>query len=415
MLEKLNPKQEKFILEVINNETKRINLLQGSVRSGKTYISLIAWIIMVCEYPKNALFLMVGKTLTSLKRNCLCLLEELCPKEDFSVSISKKEAILFGRRIFLEGVNDKRAENKIRGMTLQAAYCDELTLFSEDFFSMLLSRLTMPNAKLVATTNPDTPYHWLMKNYINRQNDISMKIWDFYLDDNETIPKEIIENMKKEYTGVFYDRFILGKWVNAEGLIYRSFVDNKNNIIANEVLENISFITIGIDYGASKSKTVFIASGISERFEKVYILMEKSVQGIHDPEELYNCFENFYKDVLKTYGKPNMVFADYGALGQVLTAGLKNRCYKKMIPINIYDCVKNTIMDRISLTCKLFAQSRLKILKNCSGIICAFENSIWDSKKIDTRLDDGTIEIDYLDAFEYSINNFADKLIISNR
>jgi PBSX family phage terminase large subunit len=179
-------------------------------------VSLIAWLILISLYPKNSNFLMVSKTITSLKRNCLTLLASLCPA--FVFSTSKKEASLFGRKIYLEGVNDSRAEQKIRGMTLQAAYCDELTLFTEDFFSMLLSRLSMPNSKLLGTTNPDSPGHWLMKKYISRKNDLNLKIWDFFLDDNEMIPKEITESMKKEYTGVFYERFILGKWVRLKAL-----------------------------------------------------------------------------------------------------------------------------------------------------------------------------------------------------
>ena len=103
-------KQKQFINDIVNNKIKRINILEGSVRSGKTYVSLVAWIILLCKYEKTRNFLMVGKTVTSLKRNCLTLLEELCPKGTFSYSIVKKEAKLFGRRIFLEGVNDIRAE-----------------------------------------------------------------------------------------------------------------------------------------------------------------------------------------------------------------------------------------------------------------------------------------------------------------
>ena len=65
----------------------------------------------------------------------------------------------------LEGANDARSEGKIRGITLGGAYCDELTLFPKDFFTMLLSRLSAPGAKLFATTNPDVPTHWLKKEY----------------------------------------------------------------------------------------------------------------------------------------------------------------------------------------------------------------------------------------------------------
>ena len=146
------------------DKLKRINLLEGSVRSGKTWISLVLWAFWVASMPQDGNYLMVAKTLTSLRRNCLDLLAELVGESNFAYSLSKKEGILFGRRVYLEGVNDARAESKIRGMTLQGAYCDELTLFTEDFFAMLLSRLSEPGAKLISTTNPDSPMHWLMTN-----------------------------------------------------------------------------------------------------------------------------------------------------------------------------------------------------------------------------------------------------------
>lgn len=404
MLENLNQKQKKFLIDVIDNKIARINILEGSVRSGKTFISLIAWLIMVSEYPIDSQFLMVGKTITSLKRNCLVLLQNFT--DDFKFSITKKEASLFGRKIYLEGVNDIRSENKIRGMSLSGAYCDELTLFTEEFFSMLLSRLSMQNSKLLATTNPDSPNHWLNKKYLIRKSELNMKTWKFLLDDNEAMDKNVISDIKKEYTGVFYDRFILGKWVTAEGLIYRIFVDHKNDHLINECEETFSFISIGIDYGASQSKTVFIATGITNQFKNVVVLAEKSFSGIHDPEEIYDQFEIFYNSICQKYGKPNFVFADYGALGEIITKGLKIRCAKKHIAVRVENCFKGTINDRIQLTCQLFSRRRLKIISTCTGLINAFENSIWDSKKIDTRLDDGTVEIDYLDAFEYSINNF---------
>ena len=157
--ELLNPKQLDFLL----NKDRRINLLTGSVRSGKTYVSLLKWAIFVGLMPESAEFLMTGKTLTSLKRNCLGLLQDLVGSDNFKFSVSQKSGKLFGRTIWLEGANDDRAESKIRGMTLGGAYVDELTQVPEDFYKMLLSRLSVKNAKLYATTNPDTPNHWVKK------------------------------------------------------------------------------------------------------------------------------------------------------------------------------------------------------------------------------------------------------------
>ena len=202
---------------------QRINLLEGSVSSGKTWISLVCWGFWLATMPQNQLYLMCGKSLTTLKRNCLIPLEAMFGQSNFSFSTSAKEAYLFGRRILLEGANDARSEGKIRGLTLQGAYCDELTLFPKDFFVMLLSRLRVPGAKLIATTNPDSPQHWLKREYIDRMAELDMLTMRFLLEDNTTLDPQYVAAVKAEYTGMFYHRFILGEWCVAEGLIYPMF------------------------------------------------------------------------------------------------------------------------------------------------------------------------------------------------
>ena len=204
-------------------QLQRINLLEGSVSSGKTWISLVCWGFWLATMPQNQLYLMCGKSLTTLKRNCLIPLEAMFGQSNFSFSTSAKEAYLFGRRILLEGANDARSEGKIRGLTLQGAYCDELTLFPKDFFVMLLSRLRVPGAKLIATTNPDSPQHWLKREYIDRMAELDMLTMRFLLEDNTTLDPQYVAAVKAEYTGVFYHRFILGEWCVAEGLIYPMF------------------------------------------------------------------------------------------------------------------------------------------------------------------------------------------------
>ena len=157
------PKQQDLMSLWKRGELRRLNLLEGAVSSGKTWISLVLWAFWVASMPEDKRYLMCAKSLTTLKRNCLLLLQELVGESNFAFSTSSKEGLLFGRRVLLEGASDARAESKIRGLTLQGAYCDELTQFPEDFFSMLLSRLRLPGAKLIATTNPDNPGHWLMQ------------------------------------------------------------------------------------------------------------------------------------------------------------------------------------------------------------------------------------------------------------
>lgn len=405
MFDHMTKKQEEFLVEMINGENQRINILEGSVRSGKTYISLIAWIMLLCTLPKSSKYLMVGKTITSLKRNCLTILEEICPKKDFTYSINRKEAMIFDHHVFLEGVSDSRAEQKIRGMTLQAAYCDELTLFSEDFFMMLLSRLSLAGAFLLGTTNPDTPNHWLMRNYISRE-DLQIRKWKFYLDDNDTIPNDIRENMKKEYTGVFYDRFILGKWVQAEGLIYKQFADEKDKYLIDAVdKSNLDLVQIGIDYGASASKTAFVAVGFTDNFKKIRILDEYTSSGVTSPEVLYQKFKDFYNRVLDKFGFIYACYADWGGLGQIITRGLQQYCRKNNMNIQIKDCEKLRIIERIQFVCRMISTERFYVMKDCSEVVESLSSAIWDPNNEDTRLDDGTFNVDVLDAMEYAITS----------
>lgn len=418
----LNPKQIDFMLA----NDKRINLLTGSVRSGKTYVSLLKWAVFVGSMPKEKEFLMTGKTLTALKRNCLGLLQTLVGKNNFTFSISQKSAKLFGRIVWLEGANDDRAEGKIRGMTLAGAYVDELTQIPEDFYRMLLSRLSVKNAKLYATTNPDAPGHWVKCDIIDND-EIEKKVWAFTLDDNVILKnenEEYFDNLKKEYKsmgGVFYERFILGLWVLAEGLIYKQFANNTEMFLKDKAVDengnkiNFLMISIGIDYGATKGETEFKATGITQMFKEAWTIGERKLAGLYTPEEIFKEFIDFYYEIVNEYGKVTHAFGDYGALGQVLTYGLNKKLQQEGVPLFVDDCIKGKIIDRIYMDQMLFAQGRRFILRKCKYLIEAYQQAVWSDKKPDERLDDGTTPIDDLDASEYSMFPFYDKLMMNIR
>ena len=416
----LNPKQIDFIY----NDDNRINLLSGAVRSGKTYISLLKWAIFVSTMPEDSEFIMVGKTITALKRNCLGLLSELVGSANFSYSTSQKSGKLYGRQIWLEGANDERAESKIRGMTLAGAYVDELTQIPFEFYTMLLSRLSVKNAKLYATTNPDVPTHWVKTEIIDNDS-IDKKVWNFKFDDNVILKKEneeYFENLRKEFESmgdVFLQRFIYGNWVLAEGLIYKQFANNTEMFIKDEAIDehgnkiNFMIISIGIDYGATRGQTTFKATGITPYFKEVWSLDEVNINELYTPEQIYEKFKDFYFDIVNKYGKVSHCFADYGALGQTLTFGLNKYLQQSRIPLAVTDCIKGKILDRIYLDQTLFAQGRRFILRKCKYLIEAYKQAVWNKKENDERLDDGTSDIDSLDASEYSMFPFYDKLMMN--
>ena len=178
--------------DYLRQPARRINLLYGSVSSGKTYVSLIQWALFAASCDPNEGLLMAGRTLTTLKRNCLNLMEELAGERYFHYSLSQKQAELYGRTIWLEGANDERSEAKIRGMTLKGAYVDELTLVPEGFYLMLLSRLRRAGAKLFATTNPDSPEHYVNRGIILNDG-IDRQAVKFLLADNSFLDSAYVE------------------------------------------------------------------------------------------------------------------------------------------------------------------------------------------------------------------------------
>lgn len=401
--------QKQFLF--LCTKLKRLNFLSGSVRSGKTYVSLQKFALAVKSSPPNAEFILCGKTLTTLKRNCLNLLQELVGEANFTYRVSEKEGVLFGRKIWLEGANDVNSENKIRGMTLFGAYCDEVTLYPESFFSMLLSRLSFDDAFMIATCNPDTPSHYIKKDFIDNPN-LDIAVWNFILTDNKFMGKKYIEEISKEYTGVFYNRFILGQWVRAEGIIYPDYANNEEEFLIPSLQDRLALITIGIDYGASQGSTVFQATGIKEGYKGIVALKQRKIDGIQDPEDIYVYFEEFYNELIKEYGVVHYVFADWGGLGQVLTRGLWRYAQKHHINTQIQDCEKIAILDRILLVQRIMGRRMFQIIKGENeGLRDAFKEAVWEEGANNVRLDDGTTDIDSLDAFEYSVIPFFKQIL----
>jgi PBSX family phage terminase large subunit len=405
-----NPAQLKFIDDIKKNKVKKHIILEGSVRSGKTWISLVAWMHMVSRAPQREEFLMIAKTTSTLKRNCLNLLQRMTNNR-FTYSLGTQEGWLFQRRIHLVGANDAQSEKKIRGMTVNGAYCDELTTIPKDFYDMLLSRLTRPRSFLLATTNPDTPTHWLKTGFINQSEKKDHQVYHFNLEDNHTISLKDIEIIKNQYDGVFYERFILGKWVAAEGLIYSKFANEKQKYIVDKIRPyDLMTVHIGIDYGASKSRTAFVALGFTKGFQTMYVLKEKTTLGVKAPEEMFEGFYDFYKQIEGEYGSVSFCYADWGGLGQNQTRGIEHYFIKKQKPIKIKDCLKVRIIERINMLCRLIGSDKFKIHKSCTETIEALCSAVWEDGKIDTRLDDGTVNIDVLDAMEYAYTNYMQKL-----
>ena len=352
------------------NKLRRINLLEGSVSSGKTWISLVMWAFWVKTMPAtpDTLYLMSARSLTTLKRNCLLLLQALVGESNFTFSLNAKEGQLFGRRIILEGANDSQAETKIRGLTLQGAYCDELTKMQPDFFAMLLSRLRLPGAKLIATTNPDAPGHWLKVNYIDRSDVLDFLDVKFLIDDNTTLPKDYVDSIKQEYTGVYYQRFILGEWTLAEGLIYPMFGD----AIQAPPKGQPNQYVLSIDYGTQNPFAALLWARYSNNNTwyaiREYYYSGRTTGAQKTDNDYADDMDMFTANIGNEYAKLKTIIDPSAAS---FIALLRRRQKYHVVPAD------NNVLDGIRDTAVCLQNGNIKISPNCVNWKTEAQGYVW--------------------------------------
>ena len=412
--------------EYINNANHRYNIKVGARRCGKTYLDILYMIPkrIMERKGKDGLYCIFGVSRGTIERNVLQPLREIFGKTLVGTIKSNNTAILFGEEVYCLGCEKVNQVSKIQGTSIKYAYGDEIAKWNQEVFVMIQASLDKDYSCFDGALNPENQNHWLKKDFLDQVEEKGLDVYvqHYTIFDNPFLSKEFVDNLCKEYQGtVFYDRLILGLWKNAEGIIYRQFADNPSLYIKDDALDengnklDFMIISIGIDYGATEGETEFKATGITSGFREVWTIDEEKLVGLHTPEQMYEKFIEFYKRVKEHYGKVTHVFADYGALGQVLTYGMNRHLQQKGIPIQVQDCIKGRILDRIELDCHLFGQMRRYILKKCKYLIEAYSQALWDEKHEDERLDDGTTPIDDLDASEYSMFAFYDKLMSVRR
>ncbi|MBZ4656491.1 MAG: family phage terminase large subunit [Thermoanaerobacter sp.] len=400
---KLSPKQKEFW----NNANHRWNIKTGATRSGKTYLDYFLIPKRIRATKGQGLIVLLGNTRGTLERNILDPMRQIYGNKLVGNISSDNTVILFGKKVYALGADKRNQVARIQGAGIEYCYGDEITTWSEEVFQMLKSRLDKPNSCFDGTCNPDHPKHWF-KQFLDSDADIYHQ--HYTIDDNPFLDPFFVEQLKKEYAGtVYYDRFILGKWTRAEGVIYKLFADDpeRYEISIKEAKEKVyQEIDIGVDFGGNKSKHAFVATGITPKYKEVVVLISEKHNADVDPEELNKLFINFVKRVMAMYGRVDYVYPD--SAEQVLIRGFKTEVSKEGLNIIIRDAKKIEIKDRIRLVSALISQGRFFYTKDAYTVRDALCEAVWDeSKNEDVRLDDGTTDIDTLDALEYSIERDA--------
>lgn len=233
--------------------TARVNVWVGAIRSGKTIASLLAWLLFVRSAPTTGALVVVGRTRESVARNVFVPLQDRAIFGRFAMLVSytagAPTGTILGRTVHVLGASDARAEMVLRGLTVAGAYVDESTLVAEAFWTQLLGRMSVKDAKLFATTNPDGPAHWFKKQVVDRAAELGYKVFRFTLVDNIHLAAEYVAQISREYTGLWFRRFILGEWVQAAGAVYEGWDEARHIIAAADIPEMRRVLTFGADYG----------------------------------------------------------------------------------------------------------------------------------------------------------------------
>lgn len=377
--------------EFARKARKKLNIAYGSVRTGKTIITTIAFLLHVIGFKTKQHFAIVGKTRDTVRRNVIPIIKQYFGEDSFTYTITRDEIEFLGYKIFVLGANDEKAETRIRGLTLAGALCDEVTTYPRSVFEQLLARCSVERAKVFATTNPDSPYHWLYTDYIQKADEKGYFVMKFLLEDNPFLPPEYIEFIKKTYTGLFYKRFILGEWVAAEGIIYDMF-DEKIHVVE-RLPDKFDKYIVGIDFGM-QNPTVFLLVGISNGI--AYVIREY----YHEGREQTKTVDRYSKDFKEWLGdiKPNRIYIDPSA--QALIQQLKADGFFNVREAN------NDVLDGIATVSKFLSQNRLYIHSSCKNTIREFYSYAWDMKAQQNGQDKPLKVADHcMDALRYALHS----------
>lgn len=386
----------------------RINIWEGSIRSGKTIASLLRFLIYVATAPRGGELGVVGKTRESIGRNIFAPLQNPILFGTLAKQVhytpGAPTATIFGRVVHVIGGNDAKAEPKVRGMTSAGWYVDEATVLPRTLWDALLGRMSVPGAKLFATTNPDNPGHWLRKDYLLRSDTLNLRTWHFTIDDNAHLDREYVESIKNEYVGLWYRRFILGEWVQAEGAVYDMW-DPERHVV--DIMPRIiRWYGAGIDYGTTNPfAAVLLGLGADSRLYLTHEYRYDSRlarRGKTNPEyseDVRRWLDTADRPTEQARGiHPEWLYVDPSATAfslQLYRDGMSNVAN-----------ANNEVIPGIQTVAGLLGRGQLAIHSSCKGLIDEIGGYSWDDDAA-AKGEDKPIKADdhSLDAVRYVVHS----------
>lgn len=369
-------KQKQFYRESM---AKRMtwNFQTGAVSSGKTYLDFYKIPVRIKKTTGKGLIVFIGNSQSTLERNIFEPMRKLWGDALVGNIRSNNKIKMFGHDCYAIGANAKNAVDRIQGMTIEYAYGDEVATWAEEVFKMLLSRLRTDNSVFDGTANPEHNEHWLKK-FLDAN--VDLLVQNYTIDDNPFLSPRYVKNLKEQYSGtVYYDRYILGLWVAASGLIYPQFANREDDFLYEVAPWQGRQMTgvrhyISVDYGTI-NPMVFLKWRIHENV--AYIVDEFYFDS--RKERRQKTDEEYYQD-LEQFCEGDMidrVFVDPSAASFIETIRRKRR-------FSVVGA-ENDVANGIRVLSSMLSGGRIKIHKDCLNTRREMKAYLWDNTKKDGK------------------------------
>lgn len=352
-------------------------IADGAIRSGKTISMSMSFVMWAMSSFQEQNLAMCGKTIGSFRRNVLMVLKLMLlsrgyklkdHRADNMVEISRKGVTNY---FYIFGGKDESSQDLIQGITLAGVFFDEVALMPESFVNQATGRCSVGGSKFWFNCNPDGPYHWFKTNWIDKCKEKNLIYLHFTMDDNLSLTEEIKARYRSMYSGVFFQRYILGLWVMAEGIIYDMFNVDKHvkNIKAFFSLLLKDGCYVSCDYG-TQNATVFLLwnKGTDKKW---YCIKEYYYSGRDQKKQKTD--EQFVQDMIDFIGdaKVRAIIVDPSAASFIAALNEKGLPTMK---------AKNDVLDGIRTVARLLNEGKIAFSDTCKETIAEFGSYVWDSK-----------------------------------
>lgn len=375
-------------------------IADGSIRSGKTVSMVDSFIMWAQTCFRGEAFIIAGRSVGSLKRNILRPLFQILNAKGIIYEYNRSENIIRvgSNTFYCFGASNEASQDVLQGLTAAGALADEAALFPQSFINQMIGRCSVEGSKVWMNCNPDSPYHHIKTDFIDKAEEKKILHLHFTLDDNLSLSEKVKERYKRMYSGLWYKRFILGLWVMAEGIIYDMF--SERNVYSDRLgLRCRSRRYIAIDYGTSNPMVFLDILDDGDRIwvdrEYYYSGREKGIQKT-DTEYLED-FKSFVGDEY-----PDMVLIDPSA------ASFKTLLRREGFRVKEAD---NEVNDGIRMVGMMLQTGKLLIHDSCEMMKKEFASYVWDEKAaVERGVEQPVKQNDHtMDALRYFIKTMIKK------